>query len=99
MDPVSEPTLTSDPQPNPSTSELELKDVERPQLIHQILQAYKDNGRHKCLSPIGFSAVWLANINCLRSLVESLKTNFDTIYYELTLAPESVYFCKKTVLH
>lgn len=84
-------------QPDSSTSELELKDVERRQLIGRILKAYKDHGFHKTLSPVGFSA--LANIDCLRRPVGSLETSFHAVHYELNRAPELVSCCKETNLH
>lgn len=99
MEPAPEPALTSGLQPDSSASELELKDVDRRQLIGRILKAYKNNGYHKTLTPVGFSAAWLADIDCLRRLVESLETNFNDIHFKLNRAPDVVSCCKETNLY
>ena len=97
MEPVPGPALTLGSQPDSLASELELRDVERHQLIHQILQVYKDHDFYKPLSPVALSVVWLANLDCLRSLVESLELNFQSAHFTL-LAAGFVSCCKETNL-
>lgn len=76
-----EPAPGPVPQPDSLASEPELRDVERHQLINQILQVHKDHGYYEPLSPVTLSVVWLANLDCLRSLVEFFKLNFECSFH------------------
>lgn len=94
-----EPAPGPVPQPDSLASEPELRDVERPQLINQILQVHKDHGYHEPLSPVTLSVVWLADLDCLRSLVESFELNFESARFTLRNAAGFVSCCKETNLH